>query len=114
MRAIDLHPQLVPLASIDDGINAVRRTLPLCVFHPRTETTGFAALEAYHRDWDDEKKTFKPTAVHDWSSHPADSFRYLAQSWRKLSFSIVDRVPEPEPGGWIIPPPRQTKRGLWL
>ena len=28
---------LVPMATIDDGINAARRTLPLCVFHPRTE-----------------------------------------------------------------------------
>ena len=35
---------LVPIASLDDGINAVRRTLPLCVFHPRTEETGIADL----------------------------------------------------------------------
>lgn len=113
MRAIGLKPQLVPLATIDDGINAVRRTLPLCVFHPRTETTGFAALEAYHREWDDERKTFKPTAVHDWSSHPADSFRYLAQSWRKLP-KLPDKYVEAQERGFTIPPPRENRRGLYL
>ena len=30
-------PKLAPNASLEDGRNAVRRTLPLCVFHPRTD-----------------------------------------------------------------------------
>ena len=30
-------PDLVPMKTVDDGINAVRRTLPLWVFHPRCE-----------------------------------------------------------------------------
>ena len=59
------------VATIDDGINAVRRTLPLCVFHPRCEEGGISALEQYRREWDDEKKCFKANAVHDWSSHPS-------------------------------------------
>ena len=37
MEQLGLHPQLVPMATLADGINAVRRTLPLCVFHPRCE-----------------------------------------------------------------------------
>ena len=82
MSSLGLKPILVPMASVDDGINAVRRTLPLCVFHPRCEDGGISALEQYRREWDDEKKCFKPSAVHDWTSHPADSFRYLAQAWR--------------------------------
>jgi hypothetical protein len=43
MRQMGLKPILVPLASVQDGINAVRRTLPLCVFHPRCEE-GISAL----------------------------------------------------------------------
>ena len=54
------------------------RTLPLCVFHPRCEEGGISALEQYRREWDDEKKCFKANAVHDWSSHPSEPFRYLA------------------------------------
>jgi hypothetical protein len=108
MAAMGLKPILVPMASIDDGINAVRRTLPLCVFHPRTEEGGISALEQYRREWDDDKKAFRASAVHDWTSHPADSFRYLSMSW-KATPRI--RPPEPEQRGWRIPPPDEVRRG---
>jgi len=103
MSGLGLKPILVPLASIDDGINAVRRSLPLCVFHPRTEDGGISALEQYRREWDDEKKCFKPSAVHDWTSHPSDAFRYLALSFRPAARR---EIKTPAAQGWIIPPPR--------
>jgi hypothetical protein len=83
MRLLGLNPRLVTDATKLDGISAVRRTLPRCVFHPRTEAQGMAALEQYRREWDDEKKTFKANEVHDWTSHLSDAFRYLAMSWRE-------------------------------
>jgi len=110
MSSLGLHPRLVPLASVDDGINAVRRTLPLCVFHPRTEENGIDALEQYRREWDDDKKCFKPTALHDWTSHPADAFRYLAMSYRAAP-RLVPKAPKLH--GWrdlVIPPPREPRR----
>lgn len=104
MREYGLNPTLCHSATKQDGINAVRRTLPRCVFHPRTEEIGIAALEQYRREWDDEKKTFRASEVHDWTSHLADAFRYLSLSWQ--------HVPEPEPkmietppAGYFIPPP---------
>lgn len=108
MQRMGLRPMLVPLASIDDGINAVRRTLPLCVFHPRCEAGGISALEQYRREWDDEKKAFRASAVHDWTSHPADAFRYLAMSWSKAPARVVQ---VPAPTGWRIPPPDEKPRG---
>jgi len=108
MASMGLRPVLVPQASLDDGINAVRRSLPLCIFHPRTEHGGIEALEQYRREWDDERKCFKPNAVHDWTSHPADAFRYLAQSWRSAPRREV-KAPKLE--GWQIPPPQPPKRG---
>ena len=107
MAAIGLKPLLVPMASIDDGINAVRRTLPLCVFHPRTEHGGISALEQYRREWDDEKKAFRANAIHDWTSHPADAFRYLAMSWRPAPRLVAK---EPERRGIVIPPPPELNR----
>jgi phage terminase large subunit len=83
MRLLGLSPRLVTDATKLDGISAVRRTLPRCVFHPRTEERGIAALEQYRREWDDERKTFKANEVHDWTSHLSDAFRYLAMSWRE-------------------------------
>jgi len=108
MQSLGLRPMLVPLASIDDGINAVRRTLPLCVFHPRCEDGGISALEQYRREWDDEKKTFRASAVHDWTSHPADAFRYLAMSWRAAPLREIKLQ---RPQGWTIPPPDEPRRG---
>lgn len=114
MQALGLKPFLVPMASIADGINAVRRTLPLCVFHPRTEEQGMAALEQYRREWDDEKKAFRATHVHDWTSHPADAFRYLSLAWRHIPRQPIET--KIEPGSWIIPPPTDERdmKGLRL
>jgi phage terminase large subunit len=112
MSSLGLKPVLVPLATIDDGINAVRRTLPLCVFHPRCEDGGISALEQYRREWDDDKKCFKPTPLHDWSSNPADAFRYLSQSWRPAPRPVIK---PPKQEGWHIPPPNeQRRRGVVL
>ena len=108
MRGMGLAPTPAPYVSKDDGINAVRRTLPLCVFHPRCEEGGLSALEQYRREWDDEKKAFRASAVHDWTSHPADAFRYLALSWRAPAPRVA---PEPEQVGFHIPPPREPGRG---
>lgn len=84
MQQLGLNPVVVPMASFMDGISAVRRTLPRCVFHARCEDMGIAALEQYRREWDDERKTFKATDVHDWASHPAAAFRYLSMAWRTI------------------------------
>jgi hypothetical protein len=111
LQKLGFHPQLVPLTSVQDGINAVRRTLPLCVFHPRTDESGISALEQYRREWDDEKKAFRASHVHDWTSHPADAFRYLSLSWRDIQRRVV-RVPEQK--GIVIPPPRDVGRGMRL
>lgn len=87
----DVRPQVVPQSTDADGHQAIRSTLPICVFHPRTEDEGFAALESYRREWDDERKTFKLSALHDWSSHGAKAFQYMAQGWR------LPRKDEPKP-----------------
>ena len=105
MQALGLRPHAIPLASKMDGINAVRRTLARCVFHPRCEEVGIAALEQYRREWDDEKKTFKASEVHDWTSHPADAFRYLAMAWQQHVPKIVTPKPKAQPGQVYLPGP---------
>jgi len=109
MKVLGLNPLLVPMATFQDGINAVRRTLPLCVFHPRCEETGIAALEQYRREWDDEKKAFRQSDVHDWTAHPAAAFRYLSLAWR-----VAERreVAMPKQEGWQIPPPEEDRGGI--
>lgn len=109
MQLHGLTPRLVPNATMMDGINAVRRTLPLCVFHPRCEDDGIAALEMYRREWDDEKKTFRASPVHDWSSHPADAFRYLALSWQHAPREATPKPKPMKPGQVYLPGPPEPE-----
>lgn len=105
MTALRLKPQLVPMASKLDGIQAARSTLGKCVFHPRTEEKGIAALEQYRREWDDEKKAFRADEVHDWTSHLADAFRYLSLAWRDVPSKIVEPKKFAKPGQVMLPGP---------
>jgi len=61
---------------------AARKTFPYCRFHATRCVKGLASLRQYHRQWDDEKKTFTTAPEHDWSSHDADAWRYLSLSWK--------------------------------
>jgi len=63
---------------VDDGINAARLILPTTRFDVDKCKAGLESLRQYRREYDENKRTFKPTPLHDWSSHDADAFRYLA------------------------------------
>lgn len=111
MRSLGLNPWLIPLATKLDGINAARRMLPQCVFDPRCEEVGIAALEQYRREWDDEKKTFRADAVHDWTSHLADAFRYLALAWREApKVEPAPKPPQPVGSVVLLGPPKPQSR----
>ena len=88
MQTLGLKPEVVPQAGLLDGINAVRRSLPRCVFHPRCEELGISALEQYRREWDDASKVFKANPLHDWSSHLCDAFRYLSVAWKTIPIHV--------------------------
>lgn len=113
MQGFGLHPQVIPLAGKLDGINAARKTLARAVFHPRCEDQGINALEQYRREWDDDKKAFKASEVHDWSSHLADAFRYLSMAWRAIP-EPARPAPKPvyaiEDGYALAPPLPRTRR----
>ena len=95
LTELGLKVRVVDQSSDADGHQAVRSTLPMCIFHPRTEQEGFSALESYRREWDDDKKTFKLTALHDWSSHGAKAFQYLAQGWRAQNEAQIPKEKPP-------------------
>lgn len=74
---------------VQEGIDAVRRILPMCRFNQRTcdnpvfkGHSGIDALNSYHKEWDDEKQCFSEKPIHDWASNGADAFRQLALSDR--------------------------------
>jgi hypothetical protein len=75
---------VAPMHRVEDGINAVRVTLPKCWFDKVKCARGLDALKLYRAATDDKlsdpqgRPMLKPAPVHDWTSHAADAFRYLA------------------------------------
>jgi hypothetical protein len=89
-----LKPKIVPLHGIQDGISAVRQTLPRCWFDRERCKDGIERLRQYRADWDDKKKVFRNIPRHDWTSHAADAFRYLAMAWRPIEKPVEPQKPK--------------------
>jgi hypothetical protein len=83
---------IVPSLTVQDGIQAVRMALPRCWFDAEKCADGIEALRQYQREYDEDKKAFRQTPKHDWTSHPADAMRMLAISWRE---EPKDKPPDP-------------------
>jgi phage terminase large subunit len=75
---VTIAPQLM----VDDGIQAVRSMLKNCWFDAERCDRGIDALRQYHREYDDNGKVWRSRPAHDWASHGADAFRYLAVGYR--------------------------------
>src|SRR5712691_8342930 len=71
---------LAPLHRLEDGVNAVRVFLPKCWFDEKNCQRGIDALKLYRSDFDDKLQALRPGPIHDWTSHAADAFRYLAMT----------------------------------
>lgn len=69
---------IAPAQKPVERINAVRMILRRCWFDADGCKTGLEALKQYQREWDDTRKTFKETPLHDWTSHAADAFGHGA------------------------------------
>lgn len=83
--------QIVPNVAFEDGIHAARVLLARTWFDAEKCRKGLDALGAYRWDFNSRLQEFKATPVHDWASHGADAFRYLAVAWRPY---MTERVPE--------------------
>jgi len=72
---------------VDDGIQAARSMINKCWFDANKCEKGIDCLINYTRDWDENGKTWRSRPRHDWASHGADAFRYLAIGYRPLDSS---------------------------
>lgn len=93
---------MVPRGSLLDGIQAVRWLLQgRLKIHSRCDANdGIEALRQYHRAWDEDRKAYANQPYHDWASHSADAFRYLAQVVR----TERELLPKPPPPKKPAPP----------
>lgn len=82
LRSLGVAPRVLPRGSIEDGINAARLLLARCWFDAEKCARGIEALRQYRREFDERLKAFRARPLHDWTSHAADAFRYLAMGLR--------------------------------
>lgn len=75
--------RIVPKLSLTDGINAARTIFQNCWFDEEQCAEGIKALRHYRYEVvDDGTGHLSREPIHDWSSHGADAFRYLAIALR--------------------------------
>ena len=83
LAGLGVRGRVLERSSVENGIAAVRLLLPRCRFDKEKCAKGLEALRQYQRAWDDARKDFQPRPLHDWTSHAADAFRYLASGIRE-------------------------------
>lgn len=100
---------IVPDLSVQDGIQAVRKMIPTTWFDNKCYE-GIEALKQYQREYDEDKKAFRQTPRHDWTSHPADAFRMMAIAWKQ---EPVIRAPDREKPLMVGPQNTVTLNDMW-
>jgi phage terminase large subunit len=81
IRNIEIAPKL----AIEDGIQQARTMLAKCWFDEENCKRGIEALRQYRRDFDEKNKAWRSRPLHDWTSHGADAFRYMAVGYKPVT-----------------------------
>lgn len=82
-RQLGITFSIAPQHEISDGIEACRSLFSKIWIDEEKGKNLIKALENYRQEYDSKKRVYMPKPLHDWSSHFADSFRYLALSLHK-------------------------------
>ena len=104
---LGLRFTVVQQIPVIDGVNAVRTILPRCWFDREKCAPGVEALKQYRKEYSQLLKTYSDHALHDWASHGADGFRYLAVGMESIqSTTPVIKIAAPsyahQPGAWML------------
>jgi len=74
---------IAPRLDKQEQIQAGRATMRQSWIDATHCEKGLDALRNYQREWDDDKKVFKDSPKHDWSSHYADGWLTLSVAWKR-------------------------------
>jgi phage terminase large subunit len=92
LTSLGIRPRVLGAHRVEDGINEVRRLLPRCWFDAEKCARGLEALRHYRSEWDERRQAFRERPLHDWSSHAADAFRYLAMGLREEAGERMPKI----------------------
>lgn len=89
LLGMGIRANVQPASRVEDGIEELRRLLPMSWFDAKKCADGVSALRNYRADWDERGQTLRAKPVHDWASHGADAARLYAMYRPK----VVERRP---------------------
>lgn len=82
-RAAGFNVRITPKSSVADGINAARTIFANVWFDAEKCADGIQCLRNYRYEVDPDTQQYSQKPLHDWASHGADAFRYLAVAFRE-------------------------------
>jgi phage terminase large subunit len=91
MRAAGKVVRIVPKISVANGINAARTVFPKCWFDAAKAADGLQCLRHYQYEVDPATQQFSREPLHNWASHGADAFRYLAVALKETKPASAER-----------------------
>jgi len=100
-RQFGLRFEILPQQRINTSIDQARALLPRCYFDQQRCDRGIKALESYSYEWNEALKVWSAAPRHDWASHYADAFRYLAQA---LAAGLLT---DGDTAGWDMSPTKE-------
>lgn len=83
LRQLGVRVSTVAKHSPYDRIAAAQALIPRCTFDAERCAEGLDRLALYRREYDERTQKFREKPVHDWASHGADAFGYLAVGLRR-------------------------------
>jgi len=86
LRSMGLEVDVVPKMPINEGIEAVRTILPKTFIDSKKCEKLIKAIENYTKEYDEINKIYKNRPNHSIHSHANDALRYLAISYKKVSY----------------------------
>lgn len=102
LRNLGLKVRVLSADSVEDGIEAVRNLIPRCWLDAQKCARGLDALRLYRPEFDAKRETFSARPIHDWTSHAADAFRYLARGLKRPVLPAMEQstAAEYSPFSW--------------
>lgn len=97
--ATNIPVRVLPRTDLLPGIEAVYAFLPKMYMDRGRCAQGLEGLYSYKREWDEKLMKFKDKPFHDWASHHADGFRYMAVDLAPERKTTL--IPPPPPGDWM-------------
>jgi phage terminase large subunit len=105
MRTAGRRVRMVNMLAVHERINAARTIFPSCRFDQTKCADGLQGLRHYQWGPPASSGALRREPLHDWASHPADAFTYLA---------VALRQPREAPAGRRSTPSTPSSEYAWM